>query len=302
MSIKYMGPLTPHLVYKPWGGTRLARLKGLPDSASKLLGETWEVSRLEEGLSTDEDQVPLSRFSDEELPYLVKFIDTTKPLSVQVHPHDKYAARHENSLGKTECWLILEADQGAGIYLGFKPNVTEDDFFTDVDNGSDLTKYLQFHEVKRGDFFYVPAGTVHAIGAGITLAEIQQSSGVTYRVWDWNRVDDKGNSRELHVEQAKAVLNFSPAGNDPSVFQMKNIFESGETEVLEHPQFKLSFYASNCDKKIGVDRRVGSVISLNNSLKLESEGSTSHLKPYQCCIVRNGSELSVSGGQFLVVE
>tara|TARA_R110000868_G_scaffold379542_2_gene645426 strand:- start:16035 stop:16928 length:894 start_codon:yes stop_codon:yes gene_type:complete len=295
-------PLKPHLVYKPWGGTRLGKLKGLTEKAAQDLGETWEISRLEEGLSFDEDQVPLSRFSAQELPYLVKFIDTTKPLSVQVHPHDKYAERNENCLGKTECWLILEADVGAGIYLGFNENVTEEDFFADVESGADLTKYLQFHPVKRGDFFYVPAGTIHALGAGITLAEIQQSSGVTYRVWDWNRVDENGKSRELHIEQAKAVLNFSPAGNDPSVFRMTNIFESNETDVLEHPQFKISYYSGSCERRVGVEKRISSVISLSDLLALDCEGTESNLKPYECCIVRNGSELRVTGGKFLVVE
>src|SRR5690606_34187855 len=109
----YLSPLIPHAVYKPWGGSRLAQLKGLEDSKNgEKLGETWEVSRLIEGLSLDQDKNPLSHFTAEELPYLVKFIDTQLPLSVQVHPHDKYAARYESSQGKTECWVILDAKEG----------------------------------------------------------------------------------------------------------------------------------------------------------------------------------------------
>lgn len=288
---------------KPWAGKRLAVLKNLSNEASMSLGESWEISRLEEGLSLDVHGMGLNSFSQSELPYLVKFIDTDKPLSVQVHPHDKYAAKYEDCLGKTECWIILEAAQGSGIYLGFKEEVTEVDFFKDVENGNDLTQYLQFHPVKPGDFFYVPAGSVHALGGGITLAEIQQSSGVTYRVWDWNRVDESGESRELHIEQAKAVLNFSPDGNNPSIFQMKNIFEEPDGMILEHPQFRISFYKDQCSlNKVGVEQRVCSVVNLNQKINLKSEEKVCQLEPYQCLLVKNGHELEVKGGQFLVIE
>lgn len=304
MSINYLCPLIPHAVYKPWGGYRLAQLKGLDESKNgEKLGETWEVSRLKEGLSVDQKNNPLSYFSQEELPYLIKFIDTQLPLSVQVHPHDKYAARYENSQGKTECWIILDAQDGAGLYLGFKPNVREDEFFRDVSSGVDLTKYLQFHEVKTGDFFFVPAGSVHAIGANITLAEIQQSSGVTYRVWDWNRLDEQGRSRELHIEQAKAVLNFSPDGNSIEKFQLKNIFSSGEKDVIDHPQFRVSYFALSClIDRIGIEQRVCSVMNLDLPLQVKSGDDVLELAPYECCLIKNGASLHIHGGKFLVIE
>ncbi|PIP90726.1 MAG: hypothetical protein COW01_13135 [Bdellovibrionales bacterium CG12_big_fil_rev_8_21_14_0_65_38_15] len=304
MSINYLSPLIPHAVYKPWGGSRLAKLKGINESKNdEKLGETWEVSRLEEGLSLDQNKNSLSYFTQEELPYLVKFIDTQLPLSVQVHPHDKYAARYENSQGKTECWVILDSKEGAGIYLGFKPDVTEEDFFRDVASGADLTKYLQFHQVKAGDFFFVPAGSVHAIGADITLAEIQQSSGVTYRVWDWNRVDEQGRSRELHIEQAKAVLNFSPDGNSPEKFQLKNIFMTGEKEVINHPQFCVSYYNFSCSiDRVGIEQRVTSVMNLDKPIRIKNDDSEIQLAPYECCLVKNGSSLDIQGGKFLVIE
>lgn len=304
MSIQYLSTLKPHSVYKPWGGTRLAGLKKLEAiKENQKLGETWEVSRLSDGLSFDKNGSPLSYFTEEELPYLIKFIDTEKALSVQVHPHDKYAARYENSSGKTECWIILDAKPGAGIYLGFKDDVTEDDFFGDVENQKDLTKYLQFHEVQKGDFFYVPAGSIHAIGPGITLAEIQQSSGITYRVWDWNRLDEKGNSRELHIEQAKAVLNFSPDGNSQESFMLKNIFDKREQVVIEHEQFKVNYFESQCSlNRVGIDKRVVSIVNFDEALKVRCDKNETTLNPYECCLVENGSDLEISGGKFLVIE
>ncbi len=304
MSIQYLSALKPHSVYKPWGGTRLAKLKGLESiRGSEKLGETWEVSRLKDGASLDQDDVSLDYFSPEELPYLIKFIDTEKALSVQVHPHDKYAARHENSSGKTECWVILDAKPGAGLFLGFKPEVTEDDFFADVESQSDLTKYLQFHEVQKGDFFFVPAGSIHAIGPEITLAEIQQSSGVTYRVWDWNRVDENGKSRELHIEQAKAVLNFSPDGNHKDNFMLKNIFNDKDQTVIEHEQFAVRYFSSGCNlNRVGIENRVVSIMNFENKINIQSEGKDFVLGQYECCLVKNGSSLIVNGGKFLVIE
>ena len=295
--------MTPFLVYKPWGGTRLAQLKNVVLNEDELLGETWEVSRLREGPTLDANGLSLETLSESQLPYLVKFIDTTEPLSVQVHPHDEYARKFENSSGKTECWIILQADADAGIYLGFKPGVTKDQFFKAVEDQSDLTSLLQFHPVKAGDFFYVPAGSVHAIGAGITLAEVQQSSGVTYRVWDWNRVDKNGKGRELHVVKAKDVLNFDEEANTLKFFKNKNIFSSRSNPVIEHPQFKVSYHAQEIrSESVGVEQRVVTVMSLDQAIELETQNLKVKIEPYRCALVETGSTVNIRGGHFLVVE
>lgn len=303
LSSRLIRLLTPHFVYKPWGGKLLARLKQHELPADELLGETWEVSRLREGPSQFANGEKLTALSEEQLPYLVKFIDTTEPLSVQVHPGDEYAKRVENSSGKTECWVILKAKPGAGLYLGFKPETKPETFFAAAKNGEDISSMLMFYPVKAGDFFYVPAGTVHALGGDITLAEIQQSSGVTYRVWDWNRVDAQGRSRELHLEKSQDVLNFDPSANQKEHFNVRNIFTEEFAVIQEHEQFRVSY----CPRQqqiagLGVNQRVISLVNLENELLLQVDDEELTLKPYQCVLLPKNKTISTQGGHFLVVE
>lgn len=235
--------LTPHSSFTIWGGSELSKIKQIV--SSQKLGETWEISTHSSGPSSLGQQ-KLNELC--ELSYLVKFIDTSDNLSVQVHPGDEYAKEHENSKGKTECWIILSSAAGAGIYLGFKPGITKKEFKTAIENNLEVDKYLNFIEVKAGDYFYVPSGTVHAIGSDVTLAEVQQSSGITYRVWDWNRVDVNGNSRELHVSRAMDVLNFNEEFNK-SVIENNNLFTKvGLQEFVNHPDFKASILNLNSGK------------------------------------------------------
>lgn len=220
--------------FKIWGGEKLSKIKQI--NSNKPLGETWEISTHKDGTSFLGDKA-LSEFC--ELSYLFKFIDTNDNLSIQVHPGDEYAAEHENEKGKTECWIVLEADENAGIYLGFKEGITKKEFKTAIENNLAVDKYLNFIEVKAGDYFYVPFGSIHAIGRGVTLAEAQQSSGITYRVWDWNRLDQNGNSRELHIEKAMEVSNFCSDFNKDLINKSKNVFEKiGHQKIVEHPEFK----------------------------------------------------------------
>lgn len=304
MGISYLESLTPHIVTKPWGGEKLAQLKRL--SGMGKIGETWEVSRLAEGPSRDRAGVSLENvFSDHELPYLVKFIDTSEALSIQVHPGDLYAKKNENSSGKTECWIILAAEPGAGLYLGFKKGVSQKAFFDAAKAGENLSDYLNFYPVAVGDFFYVPAETIHAIGAGITLAEVQQGSGVTYRVWDWNRKNETGQGRELHLRQAHDVLNFSAAHNAAATFKMKNIFLEKVEHVINHSDFNIRFYDNQF--KLNTNdhsERVLSVVNLDQQLRIENEvsGEIHQLDPYHCCLVPNNVHLKISGGKCLLVD
>ena len=157
--------------------------------------EEWLLSFLHEGF--------------EEVPLLIKKITANDALSVQVHPDDTYAREKEGSNGKTEMWYILDCEPGAYLYYGLKHKITPNEFLKRISNGT-ITEVCQKVSVKKGDVFYIPAGLVHAIGKGITVAEIQQSSNITYRVYDYKREDANHKQRELHIDQAAAVAGFLP--------------------------------------------------------------------------------------------
>lgn len=203
--------LQPVLKNYLWGGRKLHGLYGRENNGDKI-SESWEVSIHPDGVSQ-----PLGEFLknnptavDKEgtpFPVLIKFIDAMQNLSVQVHPDDEYAQKYEGDNGKTEMWYIVEADEGAGIYCGFQRDTTKDEFLEKVQDGT-VEELLNFIPVKKGDCFLIEAGTVHAIGAGCVICEIQQSSNVTYRVYDYNRKGADGKLRPLHVEKAVDVINF----------------------------------------------------------------------------------------------
>ena len=199
-----------------WGGVKLKEKYGKKTDMTPL-AETWELAFHKDGKSRLADGRTLEEAVGEKeigknaadfpfFPTLIKFIDAKEDLSVQVHPSDEYALKNENSFGKTEMWYIVEADEGAGIYLGFSRDVTREEFEQAIRENS-LTSLMNFYPVKAGECYFIPSGTIHAIGAGCLISEIQQNSNLTYRVYDWGRVDKFGNGRELHVEKAKAVTN-----------------------------------------------------------------------------------------------
>ena len=207
--------LTPTLKEAIWGGTRLFDLgKGEGESLANI-AESWELSFVE-GDESKIDGVPVGELlSRDELysedfgfgafPVLTKFIDARDNLSVQVHPSDEYALKNEGMYGKTEAWYVVDCDEGAGLYLGFDKSYTKDEIREAVQSG-EIEKMLSFKKVKAGDFFFIPAGTVHAIGKGVLIFEIQQSSTLTYRLYDYKRRDSLGRERELHLDKALEVL------------------------------------------------------------------------------------------------
>ena len=201
-----------------WGGNKLKTEYGKNTDLSPL-AEAWELSFHKDGKSVLEDGRALCDVATaldlgenckgfDFFPVLVKFIDAQDKLSVQVHPNDEYALKHENSLGKTEMWYIVDADEGAGIYLGFKKDITKEQFVKAI-NDKTLTDYLEFIPVKKGESYFIPSGTIHAICSGCLICEIQQNSNITYRVYDYGRKDKNGNERELHVDKAIDVTNLS---------------------------------------------------------------------------------------------
>ncbi|MBQ7154955.1 MAG: hypothetical protein IJR85_05315 [Synergistaceae bacterium] len=213
-----------------WGGTRLITEWG-KTPGTETLAESWELASHPDGESVILDgelagmtlseaakkypEIVSPKFRPSEtFPLMVKLIDAQKPLSIQVHPFNDYARRVENSKGKTEAWYILEHEEGAYIYLGFRKSVSRREFEQAIADNT-LLELLRKVEVKNGDLYFIPAGTIHAIGAGITLAEIQENSNITYRVYDYGRVGADGKPRELHIAKALDVANTFPLNITP---------------------------------------------------------------------------------------
>lgn len=216
-----------------WGGVRL-KTEFHKQSELERVAESWELSAHKDGQSTvlggDCHGMTLTGYIDrmgreilgsncekyDYFPLMIKLIDAKGDLSVQVHPTDEYALKHEGEYGKTEMWYILDCDDGACLYYGFSRDVTAEEYKSAIDDGR-LTELLHRVPVKRGDVFFIPAGTVHAIGAGILICEVQQNSNTTYRVYDYNRRDKDGNLRPLHIEKALAVSDLRRSPDLPEV-------------------------------------------------------------------------------------
>jgi len=220
------------LLFKPnlhpvvWGGGRLRPYKGL-EPTDEPIGESWEVSTVPSSISvvsngpwegrllTDliarQPETILGKRVcaqyDGQLPLLVKFIDANRDLSIQVHPDDTMARREHGKMGKSEMWYVIKADKGSHLYAGFKQHITPEEYQRRIADGT-IVDVLADHEVQAGDVFYIPAGRVHAICGGIMLAEVQQSSDVTYRIYDYNRPGMDGKPRELHTALAAKALDY----------------------------------------------------------------------------------------------
>lgn len=220
-----LAPIRMHPAYRhgkdtPWGGDRLKKVfgKDIPDDRT---GESLEVSAIPSLNSTDDGGRPLgeliARYGERltgnkvsgDFPLLLKLLDARDRLSVQVHPDDDYAARVENKFGKTEAWVILDCDEGAELVYGVLPGTTREQLKEASLGGDAVEALLGRVKVHPGEVYYIPAGTVHAIGAGCLIYEIQQSSDVTYRFYDWNRTDAQGRRRELHIDKAIDVVDLS---------------------------------------------------------------------------------------------
>ncbi len=199
-----------------WGGNALKARYGV-ESDLEITAEAWVLSTHKNGPSTVQNgemagktlQDALAAWGQTAPDILVKLIDARDRLSLQVHPEDAYAQEHHASPGKTEMWYVLDAEPGAALICGFEKDMTTAEFAAHIENGT-ADKAVAHFPVKTGDVFFIPAGTVHAIGAGILIAEVQQNSDITYRVWDWGRVGADGKPRELHVQRALEVSKTQP--------------------------------------------------------------------------------------------
>ncbi len=218
---------TPILKDRIWGGTKLKTYLNKP-IVSETTGESWEISTVPgdisvvafgvfEGKNINEiiDLHPteilgksvIARFG-KQFPLLFKFIDAKEDLSIQLHPNDELAKQRHNSFGKTEMWYVMQADEAARLVVGFKKDSNPHEYLEKLEN-KNLISLLEEYPVKKGDVFFLETGTIHAIGAGVVVAEIQQTSDITYRIYDWDRVDASGNSRELHTEFALEAINYN---------------------------------------------------------------------------------------------
>jgi mannose-6-phosphate isomerase len=238
-----------------WGGSEICRFKQLEVKESGV-GESWEISQVPGSVSVAANG-PLKGKSLTELmeahpesllgksvykrfgmafPLLVKFIDSEDDLSIQVHPDDTLARARHNSFGKTEMWYVVDSKPGAKLVSGFSQQIDAEEYTRRI-AGHTIEEVLQKHEVKSGDVFFIPAGRVHAIGTGLFVAEIQQSSNITYRLYDYNRKDAQGNERELHTEQAKDAIDYTLYSN------LKTDYEPLENDIV--PLVSCSYFTTN---------------------------------------------------------
>lgn len=227
MTELYPLKFKPILKERVWGGSRLATAYGKKAPGEKKIGESWELSGVQddisrvangflEGNNLEEivevymgDLVGEKIFEKfgREFPLLIKLIDANEDLSIQVHPPDELSRERHHAYGKTEMWYVLEADKDAKIYTGFRQEMTKEAFRRSMDKG-DIADKLNVEKPEPGDVFFLPAGRVHAIGRGVVLAEVQQTSDITYRIWDWNRNGLDGKPRELHTELSVDAIDY----------------------------------------------------------------------------------------------
>ena len=250
-------------IYKEriWGGQRIRTRLGKDTGSILNCGESWELSAVEGNVSVvangelkgrDLNQL-IQSYGPEllggtvwndhggEFPLLVKFIDANLDLSIQVHPGDRLASERHGGKGKSEMWYVLDAEENSFIYNGFRKGVNKDDFVGSIAD-ENITGILNTEQVNNGDVFYIPAGRIHSIGGGILLAEIQQTSDITYRVFDFNREGPDGKQRELHVDLASDALDFSP------VSEFRNDYETVLNEqslLVDSPYFHTSLIHSD---------------------------------------------------------
>ncbi|UII30600.1 AraC family ligand binding domain-containing protein [Fulvivirga ulvae] len=238
---------------KIWGGNKIKTILKKDFSPLENCGETWELSTVKgniseiangefKGMLLDE---LLKKFPDEimgsevvsafgtEFPLLIKFIDAQQDLSVQVHPDDTLAKARHNGMGKTEMWYIMQADNGASLIAGFNRPLNKEQYNDYFSKGT-LDEILNRVEVEKGDVFYIPAGRIHTIGKGIMLAEIQQTSDLTYRIYDFDRVDAQGNKRELHVEEALDALDYTFHENYKTPYELH---DNQRSTLVQSPYF-----------------------------------------------------------------
>ena len=247
-----------------WGGTKLKNYLNKSIS-SEITGESWEISTVDNAVSIvsngDLKGKSLNELLNEfpeallgkkvyqqfgkQFPLLFKYIDAQADLSIQVHPNDKLAKARHHSFGKTEMWYVMQADENAKLILGFKEKSSPKQYIESIENKT-LVSILDSKKVKKGEAFFLETGTVHAIGAGIVIAEIQQTSDITYRIYDFDREDANGKSRELHVDLALEAINYNRVDAEKKYEKETNI----SNQIVDCQYFTTNFIPLDGNKKI----------------------------------------------------
>ncbi|MFD2561715.1 type I phosphomannose isomerase catalytic subunit [Aquimarina rubra] len=260
----YILKFEPILKEKIWGGSKLNNFLGKEPKGSSI-GESWEISDVEGDVSVVSNGPLIGKTLHELLieykeklvgeknferfgtkfPLLIKFIDAKEDLSVQLHPGDEIAKEKHNSLGKTEMWHVVQADKGANIIIGFNQEVSPELYQKHVANKT-IKDILHYEPVSSGDTFFVYSGLIHAIGKGVLLAEIQQTSDITYRVYDWDRKDTDGNYRELHQKEALEAIDF---GNKTDYKVDYSVKKNQVTDLVNCPHFITNLLEVNSEVK-----------------------------------------------------
>ncbi|MHC4636758.1 MAG: type I phosphomannose isomerase catalytic subunit [Planctomycetota bacterium] len=303
-------------VYKEriWGGHKLRDFFGKKIPEGKKIGESWEITDLPEGESVIANgqlagltlKSAIERYTEEiignknftgQFPLLIKFLDAEDLLSVQVHPDEQACQRMGKGNPKTECWYIISAAEGAVIYKGLKEGVTKAEFAGAIDKG-EVETLLKCVPVVKGECHYLPAGTVHAIGAGLLIAEIQLPSDTTYRVFDWNRVNESGKPRELHIEEALESIHFDPSGDNLSVTTIGRVVNSKYFQIDKgHRLTRCELLLSPGKMKVMIILSGGGKISGTDSLEVEFRAGDTLLVP--ACY--EGSTLFEEDTEYLTV-
>ena len=284
----------PILKDKIWGGDKLQSLLN-KKSKSSIVGESWEISDIEGDISIisnghfkgtslqsllkiyKSDLIGQKNFKvfGDKFPLLIKFIDAREDLSIQLHPNDELASQRHNSFGKTEMWYIMQADDDANIIVGFNQKMTPELYLKHLKTKT-LPSILNFEKVTEGDVYFIEVGRVHAIGAGVMLAEIQQTSDITYRVYDWDRVDNHGNNRELHNDLAVDAINFEMEDNFKINYETVN---NQSNTMVSCPYFTTNFLkiTSTLDKENTFDSFI-IYMCVDGEVELISNAFSEHLK------------------------
>lgn len=299
----------PILKDKIWGGSKLPNVLG--KKAGDACGESWELS----GLEGDTSLVSTGIYKDQSLnqligqlgadlmgqriweqfggsfPLLIKFIDANADLSIQVHPNDEQSGGH----GKTECWYMMQADEGATLLSGFNQEVDERTLRDSIESGT-FEQYMNRVPVKVGDFFIIEANQVHTIGKGILLAEIQQPSDITYRIYDFDRTDDSGQKRELHVEEAFSVMNTSTKTG-------KVEYEHGEAATLAmRPEFNVERLHLTNDRSIVPMDSFQVLMAVDGDIEIHMSDALTRLKFGETCLIPANVQFIVSGKNSTVLR
>lgn len=316
----------PRIKERIWGGSAILNKRSKAAARldkSKPYGESWDLSSVKGDISvvangflkgnnlTEIIEVYMGDLVGEqhferfglEFPLLVKYLDCNDRLSVQVHPDDTLAEERHNSYGKTEAWYVADCKPGAAIYLGFKDlNITREEYLAAVAE-SRLAELLNRIEVKKGDVFYIPAGTVHALGAGIEVVEVQQTSDVTYRIYDWDRVDASGKGRELHTALAVDAIDFEADAD--LLHKQYNLSKGGVAKVIDTQFFTMSLMDVDGSKSLDRSSLDSFIIyiALCGDFKISADGKEESLAngelilvPAQCCDIEfegNGQIMEV---------